>query len=289
MSKYTRSDLALENIAKRKSSHSENAGILRSEQSGGLRITEIASENGGRYVTVCQKDLWKTDGADRDRASTVIASEIRKMLMNETSKQIDENFSVLIAGIGNEEITADAIGPLTVKNITVTRHLKTDSPGIYKRLGCCSVSALSPGVLGQTGIETAKLIKGAVENSVPDAVIAIDALAARSCERLAAVVQISNCGIEPGSGIGNTRVAICKSSLGVPVISVGIPTVVDSSVLVFDALHRAGIKRTNPKLEKVLKNGESFFVTPKEGDVITRHMSELLAESLEKAFSVFRE
>ena len=117
-------------------------------------------------------------------------------------------------------------------------------------------------------------------------VVAIDALAARSCDRLAATVQLSDSGISPGSGIGNNRKAINKENVGVPVIALGVPTVVDSSTLVYDALRRAGIEEVRPELRQVLENGRGFFVSPKESDVITERVSVLLAEAVDRAFTV---
>jgi GPR endopeptidase len=147
----------------------------------------------------------------------------------------------LVVGLGNSEITPDAIGPFSVRKLNVTRHLRGIDEKLYDTIGRCEISALFPGVLGQTGIETVELIRGAAENAHPDVVLVIDALAARSCDRLAATVQLSDSGINPGSGIGNHRKAICRETVGVPVIALGVPTVVNSATLVYDALHKAGI------------------------------------------------
>ena len=190
-----------------------------------------------------------------------------------------------MAGLGNAELTADAIGPKTVGMLTATRHLREHEGGLYRRLGCSSLSAMAPGVLGQTGIETLELLRGAVRFVRPDIVILVDALAARSCDRLAATVQISDVGISPGSGVGNHRSAITRESLGVPVISVGVPTVVNSATLVYDALTEAGIETIDDSLHKVLKSGRSFFVSPKESDVITHEVARLLSRSIALAFT----
>lgn len=288
MKEYTRSDLAVE----RRSSGDkyDKATLCREENFGRARISEIYfgehSEN-GCYITVSADRLWEIEGDEFDSIATLIALEIRKLCRKMSKKEIDPNFGVLIAGLGNSDITADAIGPLTVKNLTVTRHLRDMEPGLYKYLGSCEISAVAPGVLGQTGIETVELIRGAVQNSKPDVVIAVDALAARSCERLASVIQLSDAGISPGSGIGNTRKAINRETLGIPVISLGVPTVVDSSTLVYEALGKAGIEKVDSELEQVLANGRSFFVTPKECDVISKKIASLLSESIDRAFSIF--
>jgi spore protease len=148
-----------------------------------------------------------------------------------------------------------------------------------------NVSALSPGVLGQTGIETAELIKGAVDTVSPDLVVAIDALAAKSVNRLATTIQICDTGITPGSGIGNTKQAINKDTLGVPVIAVGVPTMVSSATLVYDALEKAQVNDISDELIQVLDNGISFFVTLNETDAVINLLSRILSESIDKAFS----
>ena len=153
-------------------------------------------------------------------------------------------------------------------------------------LGRCQLSALAPGVLGQTGMEAADLIRGAVDAVHPDVVLAIDALAARSTERLASTFQLSDTGISPGSGIGNRRRAIDRASIGVPVISLGIPTVVDSATLIGDALRKAGIEDMDDRLRAVLENRRQFFVSPKESDLITAQTAILLTSAIEEAFSL---
>ncbi len=288
MKNYTRTDLALE---KRSSeSRNENIKALREEKFGKIFVTELLmgnKESEKRYVTIEIKELTELEGDERADAASLIALEIRKLCRRMSGKPIDKNFGVLVAGLGNSDIIADAIGPLTIKKLTATRHLRDLEPGIFDCLGSCEISAFSPGVLGQTGIETVELIRGAAENSEPDVIIAVDALAARGFERLASVVQLSDCGINPGSGIGNTRKAINRDTLGIPVISIGVPTVVDSSTLVYDALSKAGIMNIDLKLEEVLENGRGYFVTPKECDIISHKVADLLSESINRAFSVF--
>lgn len=291
MKEYTRTDLALEKRGQTQTGVS--ARLCREEKIGKATISEILLqsdkyEGEGRYISISCERLWELEGEEFDGICTLVALELRKLSRKMTGKKLNNDFGVLIAGLGNSDITADSIGPLTVKNLTVTRHLRHMAPNIYKGLGSCEISALAPGVLGQTGIETVELIRGATQNSEPDIVVAVDALVAKSCERLAATIQISDVGINPGSGIGNYRKAITRESLGVPVISVGVPTVVDSSTLVYEALGKAGIENISEELEKVLEGGKSFFVTPKESDVIAKKISELLSESISRAFSVLR-
>lgn len=289
------SDLALESNYAPKT-YSKDTPEYSENISGDIKLCklDISSEDlsekygrpMGRYVTAMCGKIWLYSDTEIEFAADVIGSEIRKMLSDTTSKKIDKNFSVLVAGLGNSEITADAIGPLTTSKLTVTRHIREVSDELFHTLGLCNISSISPGVLSQTGIETLELIRGAVKNTSPDAVIAVDALAARSCERLASTVQISDAGISPGSGIGNLRKAINKKNLGVPVIALGVPTVVDSATLVYDAVERSGIRDDDGKLRAVLDNERGFFVSPKESDVISERVSLLLSRALDIAFCV---
>ena len=237
----------------------------------------------GEYVTVCCGAIWKLEPSDQQKLEEVVARVLLRLVKQETGKTAGGELSVLVVGLGNSEITADAVGPMAVRELLVTRHLRSQEPDIFQRMGCCAVSALSPGVLGQTGIEVAEVVAGAVRRCRPDAVIAIDALAARSCQRLAATVQISNTGISPGSGIGNDRCALNKQGLGIPVIALGIPTVVDSSTLVYDALHQAGIRQVDERLRSILENGKRFYVSPKEADLITGRTAQVVAHAINRA------
>lgn len=240
----------------------------------------------GQYITLSHPKLWKLSDKIYHSFCHKLARYLREMAEAMTGRVPDAQFGVLIAGLGNREITPDAVGPLTTDKLEVTRHLRNHAPEAFDAMGRCSLSAIAPGVLGQTGIETVELIRGAVENAHPDLVIAVDALAARSCERLATTVQLSDRGISPGSGIGNFRQAICTDTVGAPVLALGVPTVVDSSTLVYDALAQARIGSISDELRQVLETGRSFFVSPKESDVITAQLSTLLAESISLAFTV---
>lgn len=293
MDRYDRSDLACESF----SSHKElpKGASRSSERIGGfgvlrLRVSspeasEVLQKPCGSYVTVETGRLGSISDDDADRLAHLLAGELRGLSARLTGRIPDSEFGVFVAGLGNAELTADAIGPKTVGMLTATRHLREHEGGLYRRLGCSSLSAMAPGVLGQTGIETLELLRGAVRFVRPDIVILVDALAARSCDRLAATVQISDVGISPGSGVGNHRSAITRESLGVPVISVGVPTVVNSATLVYDALTEAGIETIDDSLHKVLKSGRSFFVSPKESDVITHEVARLLSRSIALAFT----
>lgn len=284
--KYTRSDLACEAVP----SDAEKRGafpLRRIEK--GFEVSELHISNRseaekfsrpiGSYVTVNIGKLWLEGDARCRDAAEVIASILCRMLEKAIGKSLGES-CIMLAGLGNRAITADALGPLTADKLTVTRHVMGGG-GIFDRLGCSRLCAVMPGVLGQTGIEAAHIIKGTVENAHPDAVIAVDALAARSTDRLFTTVQLADGGICPGSGIGNRRIAIDRGSVGCPVIALGIPTVVDSSTLVWDALERAGISDISDSLANVLDNGKSFFVSLKECDVLADEASALLANAVE--------
>lgn len=293
MNFYASTDLACENIGA-SAAELEGAEWRWDERCGfgigRLRITngETAQKLGmpkGVYVTVECGKISVMGGEDKACLTRLLAGELRGMAERLTGKIPNEDFNVFVAGLGNAELTADAIGPKTVGLLTATRHLREHEGRLYREIGCSALSALAPGVLGQTGIETLELLRGAVRYVRPDVVIVVDALAARSCERLASTVQISDTGLKPGSGVGNHRAAVTQETLGVPVIALGVPTVVNSSTLVYDALSEAGITELDDSLRKVLENGKSFFVSPKESDVITARMAELLAAAISTAFT----
>ncbi len=244
------------------------------------------NRNNGTYVTLICGKLWLADHETIERISSAVSREIRAMLTDLTSCDISRSTSVLVVGLGNPHVTPDAIGPLSVSHLKVNRHIKELDPGLFDRLGMCTLSAITPGVLSQTGIETLDTIKGAVSKIKPNAVIAIDALAARSCQRLGSTVQLSSDGICPGSGIGNHRKAINSATLGVPVIALGVPTVVDSATLVYDSLERAEIKGVDKRLEQVLQEQRGFFVSPKESDLISDSVGLILGNAINSALSL---
>ena len=292
MKQYIYTDLALEragNLLKDKKGISEYTeekigdNLVCRLEIDSAELAEKYGRDPGTYVTVYCGKLWLAGKDDRENLASLLAEEIRNMAEKLTGKKITPEFRVLVAGLGNIEITPDAIGPKTVQKLTVTRHV-TDNKPLFDALGSCSVAALSPGVLGQTGIETVEFVRGAAENTKPDVVIAVDALASRSLDRLASTIQLSNRGINPGSGIGNLRKAITEENIGAPVIAVGVPTVVDSATLVCDALERAGIEVDEEKLSGVLDNERRFFVAPKESDIVTQAVAELLSAALDEAF-----
>lgn len=251
-------------------------------------LTEEAEARLGRargcYVTFECGRLDRLAEESIRLLARLLAGELRGMARRVTGHAVDARFCAFVAGLGNAELTSDAIGPLTVRRLTATRHLREHAEGLYLAAGCAALCALAPGVLGQTGIETAEILRGTVRTVRPHLVLAVDSLAARSCARLASTVQISDTGIAPGSGIGNHRVAINEDSLGVPVIAIGIPTVVHSATLVSDALERAGMDSADEHLRRVLEDGEGFFVSPKESDAISVIASSLLSDAIDRAF-----
>ena len=240
MNKYT--DLALEahNLVAERTGGEIQGVNLNESQSANAKITriEIMDENGartmgkpmGNYITIESEGL---KGQNR-----VIHDELTEILGNELAGLLNYNRSVpvtFIVGLGNWNATPDALGPGVLNHLMVTRHLYDESPPEVRE-GMRSVCALSPGVLGLTGIETAEIIKGVVEKVKPDLIIAIDALAARSTRRLGQTIQLSDTGIYPGSGIGKDRLGINRETMNIPVIALGVPTVVDASTIVGDAL-----------------------------------------------------
>lgn len=286
MNSYKRTDLAAELDLGDREGINESEEIIKGFKISGIDIvTDMAakrlSKPKGRYLTIDIGKLWLAPDDRLEAAAEVIASKLSSLAEELVGHRPE---SVLVVGLGNRRITADALGDETCGLLTVTRHIKSHRE-LYELLGGRELSALTPGVLGQTGIESAELVAAACERVKPEIVIAIDSLCARSTDRLATTVQLGSTGISPGSGIGNRRLAINAETLKVPVIALGIPTVVDSSTLVIDALEKAGIDEPCDKLREVLENGRSFFVTPKETDTIIRELSRLCADAITMAFS----
>ena len=283
--KYIRTDIASEGSSLPESSI---IGVDYSEQeilgTSVVRL-HIKNEDGaralekpiGHYVTVAFDLHGDQDEILRDNVVSAVSGEIRELALKLCDKKIS---SVLVAGLGNRRITSDSIGPLCTDSINITRHLGVAG----EKKPFPEISAISPGVLAQTGIETLDLIKGAANSCNPSLVIIVDALAARSIGRLASTVQISDAGISPGSGIGNHRKKIDSESIGFPVMAIGVPTVVDSATLVLDALERAGICEYPESLIPILEEGSSFFVTLKDSDLAVCELSEILYRALNDFF-----
>ena len=289
MEKYTRTDLACE-----KSCDEDVRISNRRERRVGPFLIESAElewavEEGagmesGSYVTFHCGRVTLLGEEEGEMLVALLAGEILGMCKKACGRSSIPSLSVFVAGLGNASLTADSIGPRTVAAMTVTRHLREHEAELFDSLGCSSLCALAPGVLGQTGIETVEILRGAAERVDPDVIIVIDALAARSCERLATTIQITSTGISPGSGVGNDRKAINRETMGAPVISIGVPTVVNSATLVYDTLKKAGIEEPDPSVSRALEQGMHFFVSPKDSDLIVDRISRLLAQAIDRAF-----
>ena len=244
------------------------------------RGEEETGRPAGTYVTLTIGRPWLFDEAQSERATDLISREIASL-----AGGISRCESVLVVGLGNRALTADALGPEVADGLLITRHIKLADEQLFRSLGQAEISSFAPGVLGQTGIETYELVRGAVQRVEPDLCIAVDALAARGVDRLATTVQLCDVGLSPGSGVGNDRGALTRETLGVPVLAIGAPTVVNSATLVRDALEVAGTREISPELEEVLENGRSFFVSLKESDVAVAELSRIIAGAINRAFS----
>lgn len=210
----------------------------------------------GSYVTIELTGLRRREEDAFGRAARALGAELSQLL------PLKEGESALVVGLGNRAITPDAVGPKTADHTMVTRHLVTRMPEQFGHFR--PVSALAAGVLGTTGMESGELVSAVVEQLRPACVIAVDALASRSLERVCRTVQIADTGIIPGSGVGNARAALNRETLGVPVIAVGVPTVVDAATLAADVLAEAGQGALDPA--SLAGGGEGVIVTPREID-----------------------
>jgi spore protease len=309
-----RTDLALEaqELATKGRQTSDIPGVWsENESADGITVTRMEIKNDqaaqqigkmvGHYVTLEVPDLRQGDTTLQDKVATSFAKEFEAFLkrIGATAKS-----SVLIVGLGNVNVTPDALGPIVVENIMVTRHFFELMPDQVSP-GYRPVSAVAPGVLGTTGIESSDIVQGIVERSKPDLIIAVDALAAKSLERVNTTIQIADTGIHPGSGIGNKRKGLTKDILGVPVIGIGVPTVVYASTIVNNTLDlvfehmKKHTANTDPlfgvfgKMEEkerlqlvreVLNPlGHDLLVTPKEIDKFMEDIANVIASGLNAA------
>ena len=254
------------------------------EERGGLRIerlkinTERAGQllhkPAGTYITADLPPL--TDNVrDTDERLAALADEIRRLL--------PVHGLVMVAGLGNPEITPDALGPKASAKVLATRHISGEvarSTGLDRLR---AVAVLNPGVTGQTGIETGELLFGIIRRIRPSAMIVVDALASRRLSRLGCTVQISDTGISPGAGVGNHRARIDRDTMGIPVIAVGVPTVVDAPTLAFDLLEIDDEREGAALSEKISPRGRSMVVTPKEIDLLVDRAARLISLSINYA------
>lgn len=280
-----RTDLALEARESFEGSDTEVHGVVveeEYEEDLDLKITrvKILSERGARemgkpvgtYLTLEAPGLAVLDEDYHREISEALADCLKELSGDQKSR------SVLVVGLGNRDVTPDALGPKAVSNLMITRHLFQE----YGReaMGMESASAVSgiaPGVMAQTGMETSEILQGVIDQTSPDLLVVIDALAARSTRRLGRTIQLTDTGIQPGSGVGNHRGSLTRESLGIPVIAIGVPTVVEAAAIIYDA--QGSCERMPPHL-----NG--MFVTPKNIDEMIKQLSFTLSEALNIVFQL---
>ena len=303
-----RTDLALERrdlYKKANNLKEEIDGIEAKEEKINDNImvsrVEVTNENGensigkpkGSYITIDFKNLKIAHEEEIQMASEIVTKELSQLL----AKHIQKTDSILVVGLGNIYVTPDALGPKVINEIDITRHLLEYMPEVLDK-DTREVSAISPGVLGTTGIETLEILKGIIDNVKPKLVIVIDALASRSIERISSSVQLADTGIVPGAGVDNARKELTIATLGVPVIAIGIPTVVEAATIAADSLTLLIQKVQNEAqsneflnqlqeedkytlIKEVLTPEEyNFIVTPKEIDSLIEKMKDIIARGI---------
>ncbi len=308
-----RTDLALETQEKMQEEKVELKGVRFKEETIHKNLTVstvvIETENGakamekpkGTYITIEARDMDEEDESYHREISEQLAKVIKQLIG--TKK---EDLSVLVVGLGNRAVTPDALGPRVVDNLYITRHIIREYGNYaFGRKHVNRISSIVPGVMAQTGMETMEIVNGVVKETRPDVVIAIDALAARNTKRLNRTIQVTDTGINPGSGVGNHRHALNEKSIGVPVVAIGIPTVVDAATIVNDTMynlimamnqdrdlktigHSLGNLNEAEKYELIREllspNLNTMFVTPKDIDESVKRLSYTISEALNMAF-----
>lgn len=244
-----------------------------------VTVVRIRTENGakamgkpiGTYITLEAPRMSEPDEDYHREVSEKLAGYLKKLLDVKNEK------SVLVVGLGNREVTPDALGPEAVNHLRVTRHVVREyGKAAFAREKVQLVSTIVPGVMAQTGMETLEIVRGIVAETKPDQVVVIDALAARSSKRLNRTIQISDAGIQPGSGVGNHRNSLTRETIGIPVLAIGVPTVVDAATIVYDA---TGDRSSVPP------GLNGMFVTPKNVDEMIRRLSFTVSEALNLVLS----
>lgn len=292
-------DLALEDKERYESDDVEISGVSVEEfydEEYEIRVTEvkILTENGakamrkpiGTYITMEMANLVQAEEEYNKAISAKIAKYVGDIL-----KFDKEEYTALVVGLGNRNVTPDALGPHTVDCLNVTRHIVKEY-GKYAmgEEACQMVSAIAPGVMAQTGMETYEIIKGIVDTVSPDVVFVIDALAARNTKRLNRTIQIADTGIHPGSGVGNHRNEISEETLGIPVVAIGVPTVVSADVIVQDTMENLiSVLEDDDKYEVIqdliAPHLYGMFVTPKDIDESIDRIGATIAEGLNLLFT----
>ncbi len=289
--KNIRTDLALETQKLFTEKAEELSGVKVYDKSiKDVNITQVSIETDeaalkmgkpiGNYVTLQTPDLRYIDKKLYEKICRQIADEIKDMLSDDVDKPI------LIVGLGNRAITSDSLGPEVTDRLIITRHLFSHAPEMLSA-NYASVCAIAPGVLGITGIETEEIVSSVCEKIKPCAVIVVDALAARSIERITKTIQICDTGINPGAGVGNNRREISQKTLGLPVIAIGVPTVVDAATIAEDTLSLAFSDLPEKvDFDKILHSGKisqdilNFTTTPKEIDILIKKAAEVVANGI---------
>lgn len=239
----------------------------------------------GTYITIEVKNIEIITKDELEKVSKVMSQQIKEL--------IKPYKSILVVGLGNIDTTVDSIGPKVIKDLEITRHLKKYAPELVKE-NAKEISGIAPGVLGTTGIETGEILKGIVEKIKPEAIIAIDALISRDISRLFKTIQISNTGITPGAGVGNKRKEISINTMGVPVIAIGVPTLVEAATIVADSIDlianqfdefkelKSATKEEKYRLIKAVLEPSKFnlAVTPKEVDDLVENMKLIIAHGI---------
>ena len=296
-SRRIRTDLALETTERFAEENAEIRGVevheeYDEEKDVRTTVVKIVTENGaksmgrpqGTYITIEAPELSTPDEDYHREISEEISTHLRKLI------DLKKEKSVLVVGLGNAAITADALGPQVVDNLLMTRHIiKEYGLRGIKHEKMHRISGIAPGVMAQTGMETAEIVQGIVSETKPDVVVAIDALAARSVRRLSRTIQITDTGIHPGSGVGNHRNGLTEENLQVKVIGIGVPTVVDAATIVHDSMAHLldTLEETEQKEfldEMIAPNLYSMFVTPKDVDETIKYLSFTISEGLNMAF-----
>lgn len=285
----------IDGIESEKQEINENISVER------VKITNAKGEKAigkpiGNYITIDIKKLKIAQDEDIEKSAETLSNELTKIL----DLHVDKQGEILVVGLGNIYVTPDSLGPKVVNDIEVTRHIINYLPQ-YVEEGTRMVSAISPGVLGTTGIETVEILKGIVDNIKPKMLIVIDALATRSIERISSSIQLADTGIVPGAGVDNTRKEISVKTLNVPVIAVGIPTVVDLASItndcinIFienlqqkamsnDALNKLKEQDNYEEIKQALVPKEyNMIVTPKEIDELIENMSKVVSQGINKS------
>lgn len=240
----------------------------------------------GTYLTIEAPEMTQPDEASHLEIAKELSVQLMRFLPN-----LDQEKSVLVVGLGNRQVTADALGPNVIDNLCVTRHiLRTYTKAAYENAGAVHfVSALAPGVMAQTGMEPLEIIKGVVAQIQPDFLLVIDALAAQSTKRLNTTIQLTDTGIQPGSGVGNHRTELSKKTLGIPVIAIGVPTVIDGATILKGALNSLKASDSlldfeTPRVQSVLNQLSNMFVTNKDIDATIKQLSFIISEAINRTF-----